>query len=288
MNKTFDLHRLGMVIRWDVLNNWTHNLGAIVGLAICFSFFNIIRLYNISEFVSTSDNLEVLSKSYQQSACMFFVFISFMVIYVLASCIFRNMKTKLQRESFLMLPATNLEKYVARLLFMTIGGVIALLGALVVSDIIQIIFSFIITPGFHTSITWPVLSHFMSAIHIFPSTDLLLSGNDWLKCIALSAFLLFVHSFFTLGGSFYRKLPALLTPCTGLVLCFIFVYILNELAEWAPIHINGIDFSNGSTADYCITTTAAVVFLALAAFNYWASYKIFTRMQVICNKWLNI
>ena len=30
------------------------------------------------------------------------------------------------------------------------------------------------------------------------------------------------------------------------------------------------------------------VFLALAAFNYWASYKLFTRMQVICNKWINI
>lgn len=40
---------------------------------------------------------------------MFFGFISFMVIYILASCIFRNMKTKLQRKSFLMLPATNLE-----------------------------------------------------------------------------------------------------------------------------------------------------------------------------------
>lgn len=36
MKKNFDLHRLGMIIRWDVLNNWTHNLGVIAGLAICF------------------------------------------------------------------------------------------------------------------------------------------------------------------------------------------------------------------------------------------------------------
>ena len=107
MNKTFDLHRLGMVIRWDVLSSWAHNLGALAGLAISFSIFNIIRLYNISGFVSASDDLDALSKSYQQSATMFFGFISFMAIYVLASCIFRNMKTKLQRESFLMLPATE-------------------------------------------------------------------------------------------------------------------------------------------------------------------------------------
>ena len=31
----------------------------------------------------------------------------------------QNMKTKLQRESFLMLPASNLEKYVARLLMVS-------------------------------------------------------------------------------------------------------------------------------------------------------------------------
>lgn len=36
MKKNLDLNRLGMVIRWDVLNNWTYNLGVIAGLAICF------------------------------------------------------------------------------------------------------------------------------------------------------------------------------------------------------------------------------------------------------------
>lgn len=142
MKKNLDLNRLGMVIRWDVLNNWTYNLGIIAGLAICFSIANIIRLYRISGFIAASHELDALTDSYKKSAYMFFGFISFMVIYVLASCIFRNMKTKLQRESFLMLPATNLEKYVARFLVVTVGGLVTLLGALVISDIIQLIFSF--------------------------------------------------------------------------------------------------------------------------------------------------
>lgn len=142
MKKNLDLNRLGMVIRWDVLNNWTYNLGIIAGLAICFSIANIIRLYKISGFIAAFHELDALTDSYKKSAYMFFGFISFMVIYVLASCIFRNMKTKLQRESFLMLPATNLEKYVARFLVVTVGGLVTLLGALVISDIIQLIFSF--------------------------------------------------------------------------------------------------------------------------------------------------
>lgn len=164
MKKNLDLNRLGMVIRWDVLNNWTHNLGVIIGLAICFSIANIIRLYRISGFIAASHELDAMTDSYKKSAYMFFGFISFMVIYVLASCIFRNMKTKLQRESFLMLPATNLEKYVARFLVVTVGGLVTLLGALVISDIIQLIFSFFITPGFHISLTWPVLSHTIFAL----------------------------------------------------------------------------------------------------------------------------
>ena len=170
MKKNLDLNRLGMVIRWDVLNNWTYNLGIIAGLAICFSIANIIRLYRISGFIAASHELDAMTDSYKKSAYMFFGFISFMVIYVLASCIFRNMKTKLQRESFLMIPATNLEKYVARYLVVTVGGLVTLLGALVISDIIQLIFSFFITPGFYISFTWPVLSHTIFAKQFWQST----------------------------------------------------------------------------------------------------------------------
>ena len=278
MKNNFDLNRLGMVIRWDVLNSWTHNLGVIAGLAICFSITNIIRLYKISGFIAASHELDAMTDSYLKSAYMFFGFISFMVIYVLASCIFRNMKTKLQRESFLMLPATNLEKYAARFLVVTVGGLVTLLGALVISDIIQLIFSIFITPGFHISLTWPVLSHTISPI-----------GNSWQTILVGCSFLIFAHSFATLGGSFYRKLPVLLTACTGLALCLIFAYIVNELGEagWRDF-VGTLHIEEGSSAQYCAVFTSSAVFLALAAFNYWASYKLFTRMQVICNKWINI
>ena len=110
-----------------------------------------------------------------------------------------------------------------------------------------------------------------------------------MKWITLYSFILFSHSFATLGGTFYRKLPVLLTACTGILLSMILGYIINKLGEAGVFDFfSHINFSNGSTADYCITITAFFVFLALAAFNYWASYKLFTHMQVICNKWINI
>lgn len=39
------------------------------------------------------------------------------------------------------------------------------------------------------------------------------------------------HSFATLGGTFYRKLPVLLTACTGILLSMILGYIINKLGE---------------------------------------------------------
>ena len=280
MKKNFDLHRLSMVLRWDILTNWQRHLGATAGLAIGLSIYCVLRLFSMRYWLNSTD-VELAGHQYQVSVCMFFSIIAFIAFYVLASCIFNNMKTKLQRESFLMLPACNLEKFVARLLMMSIGVLVQLFAAVILADVIQFIFSFIITPDFHISITWAVLSHIIPTIQPF--------DNDWLKWITLYSFILFSHSFATLGGTFYRKLPVLLTACTGILLSMILGYIINKLGEAGVFDFfSHINFSNGSTADYCITITASFVFLALAAFNYWASYKLFTRMQVICNKWINI
>lgn len=280
MKKDFDLHRLSMVLRWDILTNWQRHLGATAGLTISISIYCVLRLFSMRYWLNSTD-VEQAGHQYQVSVCMFFSIIAFIAFYVLASCIFNNMKTKLQRESFLMLPACNLEKFVARLLMMSIGVLVQLFAAVILADVIQFIFSFIITPDFHISITWAVLSHIIPTIQPF--------DNDWLKWITLYSFILFSHSFATLGGTFYRKLPVLLTACTGILLSMILGYIINKLGEAGVFDFfSHINFSNGSTADYCITITAFFVFLALAAFNYWASYKLFTRMQVICNKWINI
>lgn len=136
-----------MVLRWDILTNWQRHLGATAGLAIGLSIYCVLRLFSMRYWLNSTE-VELASHQYQVSVCMFFSVIAFIAFYVLASCIFNNMKTKLQRESFLMLPACNLEKFVARLLMMSIGVLVQLFAAVILADVIQFIFSFIITPDF--------------------------------------------------------------------------------------------------------------------------------------------
>lgn len=279
MNKTFDLHRLGMVVRWSILSEWKGFAGGIIGLGIAIALYCLISLFTIKALGESG--YMVAEELYASRGCGFIGGIAFIAFYVLASCIFSNMKTKLKRENFLMLPASNLEKFVARILLTTAGAVVGIFCSLVIGDILQFLFSLFITPGFHASITWAVVKE--AALNLFSPTD------NWLATIALYFFLLFAHSFATLGGTFYRKLPVLLTACTSIVLCIILGIIVNKLGEAGILNFNlNIDLSRGNTTDICFTATIAIVFLALSAFNYWASYKVFCRMQIICNKWLNL
>ena len=45
MNKTFDLHRFGMVLRWDLLTNRKSYFYSIAGLAIGIIMLSISMLY---------------------------------------------------------------------------------------------------------------------------------------------------------------------------------------------------------------------------------------------------
>lgn len=45
MNKTFDLHRFGMVLRWDLLTNWKGYFYRTAGLAIGIILLSISMLY---------------------------------------------------------------------------------------------------------------------------------------------------------------------------------------------------------------------------------------------------
>ncbi len=263
-------------MRWDILSNWKHHLSAMIGLAVGASLFCLITLYKIRRSVGFMQ--EIVNDYYQESVYNFFIAVATIGFYVMASCIFTNMKTKQKRESFLMLPASNLEKFVSRLLLMLGWTVASLLGALIIADVIQFIFSFFITPGFHQDI---ILSTIRS------SWESLANVTYWERVCVFYSFMLFVHSFFTLGGAFYRKFPVLLTPCTGLAICILFGYICTELTDTGIIHFH-ISLNGDSMAEYYFAAAFTTIFLALAAFNYWASYKIFCRMQVICNKWINL
>ena len=289
MNKTFDLHRFGMVLRWDLLTNWKSYLYSIAGLAIGIIMLSISMLYSFphSRVIGAGGDL---SDYYRCSIVGFLAALFMLFIFISACNIFSNMKTKLQRESFMMLPANNLEKYAARFLMASVGSILMMLIATLIGDFVQFILSFFMTPGYHASIIGSSLSQIYEA-----ATD---AGNDPISILAWQckidaalvgwSFLIMIYSFTLLGGTFFRKQPIILTAVSGIIIFMIIGYCGSKLEEWGAFDFyTHLNYDNPGTS-LCVAIFWSVVFLALAAVSLWASYKLFTRMQVICNKWINI
>ena len=289
MNKTFDLHRFGMVLRWDLLTNWKSYFYSIAGLAIGIIMLSISMLYSFphSHYIVEGGDLG----NYYESRMTGFLAAIFKLFFFISACnIFSNMKTKLQRESFMMLPANNLEKYAARFLMMSVGSILIMVIAMLIGDFVQFILSFFMTPGYHASIIGSSLRQIYEA-----ATD---AGNDPISILAWQckadaaligwSFLIMIYSFTLLGGTFFRKQPIILTAVSGIIIFMIIGYCGSKLEEWGAFDFyTHLNYDNPGTS-LCIAIFWSVVFLALAAFSLWASYKLFTRMQVICNKWINI
>lgn len=287
MNKTFDLHRFGMVLRWDLLTNRKSYFYSIAGLAIGIIMLSISMLYTFPRHYIVGGDL---GNYYEDSMTGFLATILIAFFFVSACNIFSNTKTKLQRENFLMLPANNLEKYAARFLMMSVGSILIMVIATLIADFVQFVLSFFMTPGYHASIIGSSLSQIYKA-----ATD---SGNDPISILAWQckadaaligwSFLIMIYSFTLLGGTFFRKQPIILTAVSGIIIFMIIGYCGSKLEEWGAFDFyTHLNYDNPGTS-LCIAIFWSVVFLALAAVSLWASYKLFTRMQVICNKWINI
>lgn len=288
MNKTFDLHRFGMVLRWDLLTNWKGYFYRTAGLAIGIILLSISMLYFfLHSYFIVEKGLDFY---YECRMTGFLAAIFTLLFFVSASNIFGNMKTKLQRESFLMLPANNLEKYAARLLMMSIGSILMMMIATLIADFVQFVFSFFMTPGHHASIIGCFLSQIYKTATDTSNNPISILAWQWKIDAALLgwSFLIMIYSFCLLGGTFFRKQPIILTAVSGIIIFMIIGYCGSELEEWGAFDFfKHLNYDNPGTS-LCIAIFWSVVFLALAAFSLWASYKLFTRMQVICNKWINI
>ena len=288
MNKTFDLHRFGMVLRWDLLTNWKGYFYRTAGLAIGIILLSISMLYSFphSYFIVERG----LDYYYECRMTGFLSAIFILLFFVSASNIFGNMKTKLQRESFLMLPANNLEKYAARFLMMSIGSIIMMMIATLIADFVQFVFSFFMTPGHHASIIGCFISQiYKTASNSCNNPISILAGQCKIDAALLGwSFLIMIYSFCLLGGTFFRKQPIILTAVSGIIIFMIIGYCGSKLEDWGAFDFfTHLNYDNPGTS-LCMAIFWSVIFLALAASSLWASYKIFTRMQVICNKWINM
>lgn len=274
--KNFDINRFGSVLKWNALMTKKEILTNTASMTFAFVVLAVVQV------MSSRNESDMVVADNFNSFTSFALFV-FLIICSIGGCwIFNNMKTKEQRITFKMLPATDLEKFVARALYATIVWWLMAFVAFCLADLFRMLVSLIAGIDIVKSAIPDFLNMLFGGndhnISIFGETDmtyvlpLTFAANAW-------AF--WVHSLYILGGALFRRRQFVLTTLAHCIIGLAFT----------PIIVDFVDSLDKATAEqmFCIVMwTAGSVFTLLFLLNWWLSYKIFRRMQVINNKWLNL
>lgn len=191
-----------------------------------------------------------------------------LVFFVLGTFFIQDLEGHQQRINELMLPATNLEKFVARVLLVAVIYPLAICASFIAADGLQQLISMIIAHGER-----------MSMVVAYFDIDTYVSADSPLWTKALST--LMSYSIAIFGGLLFRKLAWLKTIVVFfivIILYFIgFFFLKLYLYEYTDYEVVLI----GNPYDSLIS-------IGVSLLMFWSSYKIFTHLQVINNRWRNI
>ena len=282
MNKIFDLQRFENLAKWDILTNKKFYIRMAIGLTIALAFIYCFNTWiDMSNFGKDFDGNFILDSLAGMS-----IFISTVVMYVAGTYIFNNMQTKEMRIEFLMQPASHFEKYMVRFLSMTVGVFIIIIASLAVADLIHQLFCLVTDYNVRGSVMMHILQAFNSddarpGFFVVRGMEMKLSAAT-IEYAAL-IFLLINHAFYTFCGSLFRRNAWLLAICSHFILGFTIMLCTVKLASMGMF-----DMIFASETSISITVnTMLVLGTVITGLLYYGSYKIFTRMQVINNKWFN-
>ena len=282
MNKIFDLQRFGNLAKWDILTNKKFYIRMAIGLTTALAFIYCFNTWiDMSKFGKDFDGNFILD-----SLASLSIFILTIVMYVAGTYIFNNMQTKEMRIEFLMQPASHFEKYMVRFLSMTVGVFIIIIASLAVADLIHQLFCLVADYNVRGSVVMHILQAFNSddarpGLFVVRGMEMKMSAAT-IEYAAL-IFLLINHAFYTFCGSLFRRNAWLLAICSHFFLGFTIMLCTVKLASMGIF-----DMIFASETSISITVnTILVLGTVITGLLYYGSYKIFTRMQVINNKWFN-
>ncbi len=287
-NKFFSFPRIAMVMKREIMENWKTNLYRLIGI---YAGFLLVMVFTMSKQASSYSDPQVAFQHYCSNVLGAFVLIIGIFGIVYAANIMENMITKEKRIAFLMLPATMIEKFVARFLTVTVGLAVAVFVAASLAEITRYLLLplFNVPETFHQSVLYNLLS--MASVdgeQIYRGSGYAMNMpyQNWLGELCGWAFLVWSHSLYILGGSYWYKKPFFKTLGTLMlisILCSVLsVHIISwvgndgmrSFAEWLEANSQWMTLNK-------LLSLGVAFFSAFTMFNWWLSYRLFTRSQVI-------
>lgn len=204
--------------------------------------------------------------------CFFMTVASSIAIFVLGgSFMFQSFKTKHDDQRYMLLPASNLEKFLMRYCVWLLSLPCFLL-AFVAADIVQWLVNTILSYK-GTMLMMPYLADKVCAAHW---------SSDVFRSVHVSSVLIVIwlHSVYVLGATFFRS-HKYNWVFTSLVL----IVGGTILVSLCP-HGDSVRVSDDQTTSNSVYPLYVILML-LIMLNFWLSYKFFCRQQIV-GKFVNI
>ena len=273
---SFDINRFVKALRWVISVNmrsllmWT--LGLILGVAM--GELMVRAMIQTTTPQETDQATGVLAG--------FFVVYIIIGVVVGISNLFVELDKKPRRQAFLMLPATNLEKFLAATVFATVSGFVMMHLSFIIGDTLRVAFrALFYGESWDTSIVTELVKMMsFDGIASYHSLGYRLAG--W----AFMIFgLIWVHSFYTLGGTLFRKYAFVISSIVLVAGIAIFSWFMRHYggSMFYTYYVEGVMEDGAGTMTYVLTAFFAV----FSVVNYWLSFRIFKGFELITNKWMN-
>ncbi len=268
----FSFTRVGLLIRHKIFSDIRNYRNQLIGIFLCIFLCMFFIFYNVDIFsLNATDKAAALSISIPT---LYFAGGVLSLFYT--SLTFNSLNSKGKRISTLMLPATNLEKFISFLTVSVVFYHIAFLVLLPVADLANFLF-FVIMKG--------------SSVFFSPYFFEVMG-----ECSPSMLFLLFLAllsqiSTYVLGSACFRRQPFILTTLCEWVLSIVILIVssisLGYIGENLPLHMIDFGFLDKLSENQLIfglKSILALVMILWISFCLVISYRMFCRASVITNK----
>ena len=277
--ETFNIQRFGNVCTRLVMLRKKEYFNLFLAVVLFVGLFCVFTCNPLS-----GDAIEPLQYKYLflQLGITIYSF-SLILITLYGANIIRDLKTKQQRIDELVLPATNLEKFTARVLASTVLVLILVAAGIVVGDILQMLINMLLHKGTFASISLYATKQMYSMME----TSIIAMENLSHKPVRLMFTLMLIggNAFYLLGGMLFRKTAWLKTTLAIIILSIVLfsmfvgyayvVYAYTSYVVYIPEWMRSAWFNIAS------------MMVQICACYYFA-YRIYCKLQAINTRWLNI
>lgn len=268
--KKFDFARFANFLKWHVATHKSEIIRMTGYVTIV--MFLIIRMAHMGSYFS----------GYQMDMEIpfhlgFFFFIMGFCMCVASAAILKDLNHKGGFIGFSMSPASQLEKYLTLLIYCTVIPFLSVLFSYLIAEILNVIL-FMIEGN-----TVERIYFGMIFTEMFPGVFTLEDNSGMI-------FAMFSISIYVLGGSIFRKMPFISTSAAIFAL---FVFLVPFISKMLVSVFSGFDSVeefmkvNENFVQH-MGIMADIIMVVLSLLNFYISYRIYKRMQVINNKWLNL